>query len=219
MDNDAAFCGGYQLPRVPGACVRPYLYVGIEPNFIPFREPECNEQVERLHGLWNQVVWNQCRLRGFAQVQRTQPHFQAWNDTHEAWPTTPRPAGYRALTALQAAALPEALSITASRIHLLRWVTPDGTIQLLKEVWCLPPRLEGHYVWVTLVTHEQHLRIYYQLATDRPMRLVKEYPWPLSEPVQPVHLGFQRPLRWRRMSTMLCALHKNTCSRIVDTML
>lgn len=203
MYNDAAFCGGYQLQRVLGACVRPCLYVGIEPSFILFREPECNGLVERLHGLWNQVVWNQRRLRGFAQVQRTQPRFRAWYVTHEAWPTTPRPAGYRILTAPQAAALPEALSITAGRIHFLRWVTPDGTIRLLKELWRVPPRLEGHYFWATLVTYEQRLRIYYQPATDRLMRLVKEYPWPLSEPVQPVRLSFQRPLRWRRMSTML----------------
>ena len=42
LDNDAAFCGGYQAPRSCGQFVRLCLYLGIELIFLPIAEPACN---------------------------------------------------------------------------------------------------------------------------------------------------------------------------------
>src|SRR4030095_15572036 len=42
LDNDAAFNGGYKVPRVFGAFVRLCLYVAIEPIFLPVGEPKRN---------------------------------------------------------------------------------------------------------------------------------------------------------------------------------
>ena len=203
LDNDAAFCGGYKVPRVLGACVRLCLYVGVEPIFIPFGEPERNGLVERLHGLWGQAVWKRRRFRGFAQVQRTQPRFQTWYAASVGDVVRPPSAGRRHLTAREAAALPARLPITAGRIHFLRLVEPDGTIQVLNETWRITRRLAGKYVWATVVTHEQRLRVYYKRTAHSPVRLVKEFRYDLPEPVQPVSKRFRRTARRRRMDTML----------------
>jgi len=205
LDNDAAFCGGYKVPRVLGACVRLCLYLGVEPIFIPFGEPERNGLVERLHGLWGQAVWKRRRFRSFAQVERTQPRFQRWYAAYVGGGggVIPPTAGRRRLTAREAAALPEVLPITAGRIHFLRWVEPDGTIQVLNETWRITRRLAGHYVWATVVTHEQRLRVYSKRTAHSPVRLVKEFRYALPEPVQPVPKRFRRTARRRRMDTML----------------
>jgi hypothetical protein len=201
MDNDATFCGGYKVKRVLGACVRLCLAVGIEPIFIPFGEPERNGPVERLHGLWGQVVWARRRFRQVAPVLRASPRFAAWYARHVAPPPTGR--AVRRLTAAQAAALPEALPIYAGRIHFLRRVSPDGTIRILNEHWRVSRRLAGQYVWATVVTHEHCLRIYHKHAADSPVRLVKAYPYALPEPVRPLPACFRRTTRRRRMDTML----------------
>ena len=210
MDNDAAFCGGYKVPRVLGACVRLCLYVGCEPIFIPYGEPERNGLVERLHALWDQAVWKRRRFRGFAQVQRTQPRFQAWyatyyEDEHHAGsaPSARSVGRHRRLTAREAIALPEMLPITAGRIHFLRRVEPDGTIRVLNDTWRVTRRLAGQYVWATIVTHEQRLRIYHKRTAHGPVRLIKEFRYELPEPVRPVPTRFRHVTRRRRMDTML----------------
>ena len=46
LDNDAAFCGGYKVPRVFGQFVRLCLDVGIELIFLLVAEPERNGAVD-----------------------------------------------------------------------------------------------------------------------------------------------------------------------------
>ena len=76
LDNDAAFCGGYKVPRVFGQFVRLCLYVGLELVFLPVAEPERNGDVEQLNGLWARAFWNRQHFRSFAQVQRRSPRFE-----------------------------------------------------------------------------------------------------------------------------------------------
>jgi hypothetical protein len=75
LDNDAAFNGGYKVPRVFGAFVRLCLYLGIEPIFVPVGEPKRNSVVERLHGLWSQTFWCTHRFDTLAEVRRAAPQF------------------------------------------------------------------------------------------------------------------------------------------------
>src|SRR5215211_6744070 len=78
MDNDGAFCGGYKVLRVFGQVVRLCLYVGIEPIFIPFGEPQRNGLVERLNGLWSQGFWRRHHFASFAEVAASSPEFAVW---------------------------------------------------------------------------------------------------------------------------------------------
>ena len=205
LDNDAAFCGGYQVKRVFGACVRACLFVGVEPIFIPVREPKRNGLVERLNGLWSQSFWKRNHFRSFAQVQRAQPRFELWYTQTYLDATTSEPDPRRRLTPQDTVALPdaEALPITHGRVHFLRQVAADGTISLLNETWHVSRRLEGEYVWATIITHEQRLRIYYRPSEHRRARLLKEFKYEIPEPVQPLTARFQRVSRRRKMDTML----------------
>jgi putative transposase len=205
LDNDAAFCGGYKVKRVFGACVRLCLFVGVEPIFNPVREPKRNGGVERLNGLWSQSFWQRQHFRSFAQVQRAQPRFEHWYTQTYLETAAPAPDPRRRLTEADLLALPaaDALPITQGRVHFLRQVAADGTIGLLNETWRVSRRLKGQYVWATIWTHEQRLRIYYRTSAHTHVRLVKEFKYTIPERVQPLTARFRRVSRRRKMDTML----------------
>jgi hypothetical protein len=211
LDNDAAFNGGYKVPRVFGAFVRLCLYIGIEPIFLPVGEPKRNSVVERLHGLWSQTFWRTHRFDSLAAVRRAAPQFMQFY-THRYHPpallgATPGQAQEqvtrRQLTAAEVALLPSELPLTAGRVHFLRLVSAQGQITLLNETWSVGKRLAGHYVWATINTARRRLLIYDRQSTQARVRLVRAFRYALHEQVVPLAAQFHRPYRRRRMFTML----------------
>jgi putative transposase len=211
LDNDAAFNGGYKVPRLFGAFVRLCLYIGIEPIFLPVGEPKRNGVVERLHGLWSQTFWRTHRFDSLAAVRRAAPQFMQFY-THRYHPpalqgATPGQAQERVtrrlLTAAEVALLPSELPLTAGRVHFLRLVSAQGQITLLNETWSVGKRLAGHYVWATINTARRRLQIYHRQSTQARVRLVRVFRYALHEQVVPLAAQFRRPYRRRRMFTML----------------
>lgn len=191
VDNDAAFCGGYKVPRVFGQFVRLCLYLGIELIFLPVAEPERNTEVERLHGLWGQTVWERQHFISVGGVQRTTPKFLRWY-MERYWPPalaglTPAQAQRREarcrLTAGQIAHLPTTLPVTAGRLHFIRLVSAEGTIPVLNETWRVGKRWANKYVWATITTHRRRLEIWYQSSAQSDWRLVKTFVYPIEETV------------------------------------
>ena len=203
MDNDAAFCGGYKVPRVFGACVRLCLYLGSEPIFIPVREARRNGTVERLNGVWAQAFWERHHFASFAQVQRAQPDFVQWYA--QDYLDAPIPLAYhsRLLVARDIARLPSPLPITAGRVHFIRQVQANGSITLLNEAWPITRRLADEYVWATIITQEHRLVIYHKPAADRPAHQVREFYYAIHESIAPLADRFRRTSYRRKLDTML----------------
>jgi len=202
LDNDAAFCGGYKVPRVFGQFVRVCLYFGLELIFLPVAEPERNGEIEEFNGLWGgPAFWKRHRFTSRGHVQRTSPTFVRWYLTDYAPPAlnglTPQQAQcrepQRRLTAAQIAHVPNPLPITAGRIHFIRKVKPDGTISLLNETWKVSKRLAGKYVWATLITHRRRLEIWYQRSAHQEWCLRKTYVYAISETVARLKPEFVHP--------------------------
>jgi putative transposase len=211
LDNDAAFNGGYKVPRVFGAFVRLCLYIGIEPIFLPVGEPKRNRVVERLHGLWSQTFWRTHRFDSLAAVRRAAPQFMRFYTQHYHPPAlqgaTPGQAHQhvtrRLLTAEEIALLPSEMPLTAGRVHFLRLVNAQGQITLLNETWMVGKRLAGQYVWATINTARRRLQIYHRQSDKARVRLVRAFRYALHEQVVPLAAQFQRPYQRRRMFTML----------------
>lgn len=211
IDNDAAFCGGHKVPRVFGRFVRLCLYFGIEPIFIPTYEAERNGVIERLNGLWSQGFWNRQRFASLRAVGRASPKFEQWYMQQYDPPSlngaTPAQAHRKTqrlhLRARQTRGLPEDMAITAGRVHLIRQVDTEGRIRLLNEEWKVGRRLAGQYVWATISTNEQRLKIYHRRGRDEQVRLVKTFHYEISERVAPLLPEFKRRNRRRKMFTML----------------
>jgi len=213
MDNDAAFCGGYKVARVIGSLVRLCLFVGVEPIFIPVREPARNGAVEQVNGLWGGKFWQRHRFANWAAVLRAKPRFDHWYGELYRPPSingqTVAQASLQVergrLTARQVAALPadEELPITAGRVHFIRRVNEAGDINILNETWHVDRRLAGRYVWATVVTHERVLRIYHKRDEQAPVRVVKTFSYSFHEPVVALRAEFKRDKSRRKMCTML----------------
>ncbi len=211
IDNDGAFSGGRRGPRVFSRFVRLCLYLGIEPIFTPFREPERNELVESVNGLWQKAFWRRRRFRSVGQVHRSNPEFERWyRETYQPPALngrTPRQAAQHEprvrLTATQIRSIPERLPITAGRVHFLRPVEADGTITLLNERWPVGRRYAGQYVWAVIWTHRERLEVYYRASAHHPVRRLRTWRYVLPQPAVPLRPEFRRRPRRRKMSTML----------------
>lgn len=202
LDNDAAFCGGYKAPRVFGQFVRLCLYLGIELIFLPVAEPECNGEVEELNGLWAHAFWERRRFTSFGRVCRASPAFIQWYMKDYAPPfladVTPQQSQRREpkqrLTATQLKPWPDALPITAGRLHFIRKVKPDGTIAVLNETWKVSKRLTGRYVWATIITHGRRFEIWYQPSAQHERRLLKTCVYDIPETVARLKPEFVPPI-------------------------
>jgi len=213
LDNDAAFNGNRKVARVFSPFVRLALYLGIELIFIPFGEPQRNGVVERVNGLWSQGFWQRRHFRSVPQVQHSSPVFVHWYTAEYLQPAPTAPTPPRRLTQRQRYALPKALPITAGRIHFERRVDDLGNIALLNETWHIDQRLAGQYVWATIVTHEQRLKIYQPRSAQQPMRWRKTFRYEIAEPVRPLRPEFRRSHPRRKMCTMSLDSAKLTKSK------
>lgn len=200
MDNEATFCGGYRGKRVFSQVVRLCLTVGVEVVFIPFYSPKKNADIESFNSDWDLAFWQRERFRDLAHVQEECPTFEQWYRTrHE-------PPALKGLTPTEARAnfaprlLPtdfnlhqaeERLPLTAGKVHFIRLVNSQGQIRVLNEFWMVEEELVGEYVWATISTAGQWLRIYHQDAADGARRLVVEYDYEIVEEVQELASAYQ----------------------------
>lgn len=200
LDNDSAFCGGERTPRRFGTIVRLCLYLGIEIVFIPPGEPKRNWLVENVNHLWSRAFWKRYRFRSFKEVVGRSPEFIEWY-AHQYRPQplngkTPaqvqRGTPHQRLLHRQILALPKQLPITAGRVHFVRRVTIDGTINFLGETWKISKSLAHQYVWATIITHLQQLEIYHQHSDQSPRHLIKVFDYQISESVCRLRHEFKR---------------------------
>ena len=200
MDNEATFYGGYRGKRVFSQIVRLCLTVGVEVVFIPFYSPKKNADIESFNSDWELAFWQRERFRNLAHVQEECPIFERWYRTRY------EPPALKGLTPAEARAdfvprlLPadfnlhqaeERLPLKAGKVHFIRLVNSQGQISVLNEPWVVGKKLVGEYVWATISTAEQRLRIYHQDAADAARQLVAEYEYEIAEEVHDPALAYR----------------------------
>lgn len=192
FDNESAFCGGHTHPRVLGQVVRLCLWCGIEPLFTPYYDPKRNYQIETFHSVWTAGCWTRQQFTNRAQVITETPLFRHWYMYHDYPPAlegqTPaqirRGASPRLLTCALRQVIPEGrLPLTAGRLHFMRYVDPDGQIELLNETWLIGLKWRGHYVRATIHTRDQTITFWQQADAEAEWQLLKTRCFRLEEPV------------------------------------
>ena len=199
MDNESCFSGGYKHPGVIGKVVRLALYVGVQPIFSPFHQPESNAFVERFHQDYSDFVWQKEHLENLAAVrQRSALFFPNYrNSHHHSALSGQSPAKiHRTLPARHLPfgfSLPNPLPITAGQVHFLRAVDENRNLLILNKIWSAGLGVPAQGVWTTLSLKPSGatLRIY-DAPPDAPKRrCLAEHPFPLNEPVLPLQTQFQ----------------------------
>jgi len=193
MDNEATFCGGYRGKRVFSQVVRLCLTVGVEVMFIPFYSPKKNADIESFNSDWDLAFWQRERFRDLTHVQEECQIFERWYRTRHEPPALKGLAPSEARAGFVPRLLPagfnlhrveERLPLMSGKMHFIRLVNSQGQIKILNELWMVKEELVGEYVWATISTSEQWLRIYHQEAADAERRLVVEYDYEIVEEVQ-----------------------------------
>ncbi len=210
FDNESAFSGGNH-PWVLGQVVRLCLYMGIEVVFIPLGEADYNSPVETFNHLWAQQFWGRHRFTRRRDVSRVWRTFLVWYRSEYSAPRQPdtpehmrRGARVYTLAPCDAIGVPKRLPICAGRVHAVRRVSSNGQVRFLNQTLHVGKRYCERYVWLTLETAHQCLRISYQARAGAPWKRLKTVAVLLNEPVVAV------PQRFARLHAARQAKHKSS---------
>ena len=190
LDNEASFRGSLIHSRTFGKLTRFCLNFGVEIIFIPFNEPWRNPFIESFNSRFNERLWlfqKFTDLRHLRQESRQfcdqHNHYQSYRKEHfskqnlHGYTSTKFPENFVFDTATE-------LPITNGRLHFIRLVDDKGFINILNEPIYVNKNLCSEYVWSTINTADQTLKIFYQAMEKMPRELVKTLDYKLREPVK-----------------------------------
>ncbi len=190
LDNEASFRGSLYHKRTFGKLTRFCLNFGVEIIFIPFSEPWRNGCIENFNGLFEERVWSfesftdldhiKCESKKFRNKHN---HYQTYKKEHfsKQHPIShtkryfPEAFCFNVLTELP---------ITKGKVHFIRFTDNDGCINVLNESILVGKKHSCEYVWATIFTEHQELKVYYKSTKDSPKEIIKTMAYALREPVQ-----------------------------------
>jgi len=76
MDNQLPFTGSNRYPRAFGSVIRLCLYLGVEPIFIPIREPRRNGHIERFQQTYKKMFLNKYYFNNPDELLRSLNDFE-----------------------------------------------------------------------------------------------------------------------------------------------
>lgn len=169
VDNELAFFGSRRHPHGMGALIRLCLLHGVEPCFIPIREPWRNGIVERFNRSWGDDFFKRIQMESWeALEQESQAFARRWNAEH-------RHSGLRGQTPNQfLAANGRELSFPDQHqvpdlplpkpksgcYHFIRFIRSNLRLDIFGESFPMPPDAEYEYVRATVDVAHQKLRVY-----------------------------------------------------------
>jgi len=167
LDNAAEFRGSLRHQRTFSQVVRLCLRLGVEPVFIPEGEACRHGGIENFNGLFDRLFYRPVPFRSLWHIRQElvklrhlanhqHPHqrlgYQTSAEVRRGQPLRHLPNTFT---------LPEKLPLAAGRVSFIRRVRPSGRITLLNEKFFVGRRLRGEYVWATIFTQTQKLRMYH----------------------------------------------------------
>jgi len=183
MDNGAYFIGDMRHSRHFSRVVRLCLYLGVEPVFIAPRKPWMNGTIEDFNGDFEKKLWERGQFKDLKHLRKEAKillkghnNSQTWkhrNTKLEAIPNRKIPKGFE----IDANNLP----ITEGKVHFIREVKKDGKIKVLNEDFDVNKSLAYEYVWATIDTKKEQLRVYHREEKAKDARLVKVHEYPIGD--------------------------------------
>jgi len=127
MDNQLALRGSNHYPHSFGAVIRLCLHLGIQPLFIPLREPWRNGIIEHFQNVFDKVFFRSQYFKDFNGLYKKAKEFEPFHNQNHHYSTlkglTPNqkcsgdckllPASFR---------LPNKLTICPGYVHLIRFI-------------------------------------------------------------------------------------------------
>ncbi|MBN1980130.1 MAG: DDE-type integrase/transposase/recombinase [Chitinivibrionales bacterium] len=183
-DNALEFRGRNRYPRSAGLVTKLCLALGIEPVFIPSRQPWRNGTIENFNGLFqsrvleSQAIENEEQLRQevrtFEEVANTQhPHIPLAGKTSQEYE---RAVQYSPQLLSPEFSFRSQFHFTErpnGKVSFICRIRKSGRITIASEKFEVAPELAWEYVYATIFVKEQRLKIYHQGC------VIKEWPYEL----------------------------------------
>lgn len=170
VDNELVFYGSNRYPRGMGPLIRLCLLYGIEPWFIPQKEPWRNGVVEKFNDHFRYRFLRKVYLHDDPDLKNQARVFE---DKHNRLYRYSKLNGRTPMNALQDAKVtltfppmqePPELPLkkpTAGRYHLVRLIRSNLVLNVFEQRYNMPADLMYEYVVATIDVKEQKLKLYH----------------------------------------------------------
>jgi len=167
FDNALEFFGSRRYPRNMGQVIRLCLANGVQPVFIPVREPWRNGVVEQFNNYWNKMFFSRVTMATEQQLQEESMAFE--NRHNSTWRYSAlhgkTPLGVLAENATQlrfptGEIAHKLAKPREGKYHVIRFVRSDLMLDMFGEKFSLPGEVKYEYVKATVNVAQQMLKVY-----------------------------------------------------------
>ena len=168
LDNELSFRGSNRYPRSPGLVIRLCLYFGVQPVFIPIREPWRNGSIEKFNDTYNKKFFRRQWFASYAMLKRQSKNFQRFHNRHHRYSClngkTPmeaiEKADFKPIKLGGNTKLPVLDTIPDGNIILIRFIRSDRILDIFGEKFKVSKSLVYSYVKAVIVTKIHRLQLY-----------------------------------------------------------
>lgn len=180
MDNMLQTQGSHRHPHSFGLVIRLCLHLGIQPLFIPIKEPWRNGIVERFNNDFDKMFFRAQFFKNFLYLSQQAKGFEVFHNEHHRYSTmhgkTPKQQISGDIHLLpKDFKISEKLTIADGYIHLIRFIRSNRILDIFGEKFAMPMSVEYEYVWATIDTQQGKLFVYHD------KELIKELAYPLPK--------------------------------------
>ncbi len=187
MDNMLQTQGSHRHPHSFGLVIRLCLHLGIQPLFIPIKEPWRNGIIERFNDDFDKMFFRAQFFKNFRYLCQQTKSFESFHNEHHRYSTlhgkTPKQQTSGNMHVLpKDFKIPEKLTIANGYIHLIRFIRSSRILDIFSEKFAMPMSVEYEYVWATIDTQQEKLSVYHDKQLIKEMAyLLPKTPLDLSK--------------------------------------
>lgn len=167
FDNALEFCGSLRYPRNMGQVIRLCLCMGVEPVFIPVREPWRNGVVEKFNDHWNKMFFSKVTMTDYVQLRQQSIDFESRHNNLWRYSAlegkTPmeilaeKPAKIKFPTSAPGKKIAKPRK---GKYHVIRFIRSNLTLDIFGEKFAMPGEAKYEYVKATIDVEKELLKVY-----------------------------------------------------------
>jgi len=163
LDNKLPSRGSNRHTHFFGLVIRLCLYLGIEPVFIPVREPWRNGIIEHFQDVFDKAFFRSQVFNRYEDLCREAKVFEVYHNRNHRYFTlggrSPNEARTGNINLLDKSfELPARLLISPGYVHRIRFTRSNSILDIFGEKYHLP--IEYEYVMATIDTTSETLSVY-----------------------------------------------------------
>ncbi|MDW7646520.1 MAG: integrase core domain-containing protein [Desulfuromonadales bacterium] len=169
VDNALSFLGSPRYPRALSQFVRLCLLHGVEPWFVPMAEPWRNGNIEQFNDHYQQKFLSKIIMTSIDELAAGTMAFEQRHNSSYRYSKLGGKTPTKALSASKVELrFPDPESTPKQRLeipetgryHLVRLIRSDLKLNILGELFSVPPEVKLEYVVATIDVKDQKLKLY-----------------------------------------------------------